>query len=408
MNLLIWECPNIKPDKKQFFAGLVSIIIFFIAVNISFSQTVQNPFWHSGVEILDKNQLFNSERLPNLVVAKNGSIIAIWGWGKVRVRRSEDGGRTWSKEIEIGEGINGGGAIVDENTGDILVFVEDEHPPAPLHVYRSGDHGKTWTEEEVVIYPDRNGNIPSMSMNDTGITLKQGPFGGRLIRPSRFYGEGNDREYWPTHYTNAIYSDDGGKTWHTSAPFPANGTGEAALAELSDGRIYYNSRRHLSTDGLNPRMRYIAWSDDGGETWKDMTVSGELPDGAQHVDYGLMAGLIRLPIEGHDILLFSNIDVPVTEVDGEIPHNQRTTRRERGTVWASFDGGQTWPVKRLVDEDTFAYSSLAAGRAGTPSEGWIYMLYESSTSRGDDGRAHIARFNLDWVTHGRNWRELLD
>ena len=34
-------------------------------------------------------------------------------------------------------------------------------------------------------------------------------------------------------------SEDGGKTWQASAPFPAKGTGEATLAELSDGRIYY-------------------------------------------------------------------------------------------------------------------------------------------------------------------------
>ena len=155
-------------------------------------------------------------------------------------------------------------------------------------------------------------------------------------------------------------------------------------------------------------MRYIAWSEDGGETWKDLSVSEELPDGAQHVDYGLMAGLVRLPVDGQNILLFSNIDVPATKVDEEIPHSQRTTQRERGTIWASFDGGQTWPVKRLVDKSTFAYSSLAAGREGTPSEGWIYLLYESSTSRGEDGRAHIARFNLDWVLKGHNWKEFVE
>jgi sialidase-1 len=201
-----------------------------------------------------------------------------------------------------------------------------------------------------------------------------------------------------------MYSDDGGKTWQTSEPFPAYGTGEAAIAELSDGRIYYNSRRHLSTDGLNPRMRYIAWSYDGGHTWEDMSVSDVLPDGAQHVDYGLMAGLIRLPVDGHDILLFSNIDVPAIDEDEVIPHHLRTTRRERGTVWASFDGGKTWPVSRLVTEGSFSYSSLAAGRKGTPSEGWIYLMYEE-WERPRHG--HMVRFNLDWLTDGRDWKTFL-
>jgi sialidase-1 len=276
---------------------------------------------------------------------------------------------------------------VDENTGDILVFVEEGHPVAPLHVFRSKDHGKTWQEEEVSILPNSLGHVPSMHMNERGITLKYGNYAGRLIRPTRYYGGGNGREFWDEHYTNAIYSDDGGKTWQASEPFPAYGTGEAAIEELSDGTLYYNSRRHKSTDGLNPRMRYIARSSDGGKTWEDLSVSEVLPDGDQNRDYGLMAGLVRLPIEGHDILLFSNIESP----EG----------RHHGTVWASFDGGETWPVKRLVDKGSFAYSSMTAGRKGTPSEGMIYLFYES------EGGAKIARFNLTWLTEGKDWKNFI-
>ena len=67
--------------------------------------------------------------------------------------------------------------------------------------------------------------------------------------------------------------------------------------------------------------------------------------------------------------------------------------RHHGTVWASLDGGKTWPVKRLVFEKDFAYSSLAAGRPGTPSDGWIFLHFESSGSK-------VARFNLAWVLKG--------
>ena len=35
-------------------------------------------------------------------------------------------------------------------SGDILVFVEDRQPPAPLTVYRSRDDGKTWEPEKAV------------------------------------------------------------------------------------------------------------------------------------------------------------------------------------------------------------------------------------------------------------------
>jgi sialidase-1 len=312
----------------------------------------------------------------------------------LKVRRSADGGETWEETQILLDPIqwHGGGSIVDETNGDILIFAEvrpftDTHPAGQLVVFRSQDHGVSWQQEEVTIHPDSKGNIPSMHINERGITLQHGEHAGRLLRATRDFADGNEPEHWPDHYTNAIYSDDGGKTWFTSEPFPAYGTGEAALAELSDGTIYYNSRRHLSTDGLNPRMRHIAWSYDGGQTWEDLSVSDVLPDGSQHRDYGLMAGLVRLPVEVKDILIYSNIDSDEGRVGG--------------TVWASFDGGQSWPVSRLVDEGNFAYSSLAAGRHGTESEGMIYLLYEGRSG------ASIARFNLAWILDGQDIEDYL-
>ena len=365
------------------------LVLLLISLLISCSRVERNPFWGDGAEIFGVQTVFEEERFPNVVVALDGSVIATWGRDTYQVRRSEDGGATWGPVITVADpGFHGGGVTVDENSGAVFAFVEEGHPPAPFAVYKSIDNGKSWVEHGILIHPDINGNVPSMHMNERGITLKYGEHAGRLIRPARSYGGGNAREFWPEHYTNAIYSDDGGNTWYTSDPFPAYGTGEATLEELSDGRIYYNSRRHLSTDGLNPRMRYIAWSYDGGHTWTDMSLSDELPDGDQNRDYGLMAGLVRLPLDDHDILIFSNIE----SQEG----------RKNGTVWASFDGGKSWPVKRQVEEGSFAYSSMAAGRSGTQSEGMIYLFYES------EGKGKIARFNLAWITGGRYWRDFME
>ena len=378
---------------------IIGLFVWFISC-----KTVEKNLFRGDNEIFfEKQQIFPDERFPNVVTATDGSVVATWGNKNFRVRRSEDGGATWGPEITVANpGFQGGGTMVDENTGDILVFVEEHHPIAPLTVYRSKDHGKTWSPEEITIKSNSLGHIPSMHMNERGITLKRGKYAGRLIRPTRWYGGGNGREFWDEHYTNAMYSDDGGKTWQASEPFPAKGTGEAALEELSDGTIIYNSRRHKSTDGMNPRRRYIAYSHDGGHTWTDMSVCDDLPDGAQHTDYGLMGGMVRLPVNGHDILLFSNIDVPAETPDEDVPFEQRTSRRIRGTVWASFDGGKTWPVKRLVDEGPFAYSSMTVGRKGTPSEGIIYLLYESGKG------AKLARFNLAWVTDGCRLKDIIE
>lgn len=363
--------------------------MLLLAQIFSCTTTKSSRVWLERAPFFEKQQLFDDERFPNVVVTTDGTVLASWGRENYRVRRSEDGGKTWEPEITVANpGFQGGGTIVDENSGDVLLFVEAGHPVAPLMVYRSKDQGKSWQQDPVKILPNSKGHIPSMHMNESGTTLQRGPHAGRLIRATRYYGEGNDRAYWDDHYTNAMYSDDGGRTWQTSEPFPANGTGEAALVELSDGTLYYNSRRHKSTDGLNPRRRYVAYSKDGGQHWQDMWLCEALPDGDQNRDYGLMAGLVRLPLKGQDILLFSNIE--------------SDEGRHHGTVWASFDGGQTWPVKRLVDAGSFAYSSMAVGREGTPSEGQIYLVYES------DGGAKIARFNMAWLMEGKNWSTLLE
>ncbi|MCP4783959.1 MAG: exo-alpha-sialidase [Fuerstiella sp.] len=371
--------------KRFLLFNAASLIFASVATSLmAADRPVEGPLRSFvGEARMEMQQVFRDERFPNIVVTLDGTVLATWGNKSVRARRSEDGGATWGPEITVAQpGFQGGGTTVDETTGDILAFVEDHHPPSPLTVFRSSDDGRTWQPEKVTIHADSNGNTPSMHMNEHGITLRHGLHKGRLLRPTRYYGKKNDRSEWPNHYTNAIYSDDRGRTWRTSDPFPENGTGEATVAELSDGRLYYNSRVHWQERPKNTRRR-SAISDDGGQTWKDWRVVDVLPDGHQHRSYGCMGGLARLPVAGQDVLIFSNIDTP-------------NAKRERGTVWVSMDGGMTWPVKRLVYEGASAYSSLTAGRPGTPSEGWIYLHFEG----GPEGGSQVARFNLSWLIAG--------
>jgi len=335
-----------------------------------------NPFL--GEARLDIKQVHRGGRFPNIVVAMDGSILAVWNG--VIVKRSEDGGDTWGDAISVGKGFMGGGVTVNERNGEIIAFVEKGHPPAAQALYHSTDHGKTWAKLDATIKPDSKDNAPSFHMNEHGITLRHGEHAGRLIRASRWYAGQNHRSKWPQHYTNAMYSDDGGKTWSTSEPFPAKGTGEATLAELSDGRVYYNTRRHWAEEGANPRRRWHAWSEDGGVTWKDFSICEILPDGPQSTNYGCMAGLTRLAVKGRDIVLYCNCD--------------SAGGRDKGTVWASFDGGRTWPVKRLVQKGRFAYSSMTSGRPGTKTEGLVYIHFEGG------GGSAVARFNLAWVLDG--------
>ena len=342
---------------------------------------------------------------PTITVAKDGSVLVFKDLrkkknGVIEVFRSEDGGKTWGPAVCVGklikiEGdtlddgrywnsrIGGesilGNVIVDETTGDVMVFTTSMKPAEIL--YRSSDNGKSWKRERIVIKPDKNGWLScTMASSEPGITLKYGKKKGRLLMPTRVFvgylNKGQNRKYYTQHYSNALYSDDHGKTWYPSEPFPEAGTGEAGLVELSDGRSYYNSRAFT-----RPGNRLIAWSHDGGETWKEHYESKFLPDGPPDV-YGCKAGLVRLPLDKQDILIYSSPKDKMAKFAGRNPAG-----RDDIMVWASFDGAGTWPVKRLI-EGPGDYTWLAAGRKGTPSEGIIYMLARNN---------YLVRFNLAWV-----------
>ena len=337
-----------------------------------------------------------------LAVAMDGTVLMFGrGGGKdihqIFLRRSEDGGATWSDRQVIANSIEMdwkalgigpydgkergndkhfayatlGTSVVDENTGEIMFFMTSLHP-AP-HMYKSRDHGKTWNLEKIVLHKDSRGFLPSPNpAHGPGITIKHGPHKGRLLVGSHvmpnYRKQGGDQN----SYSNAIYSDDHGKTWHSSEPFPLNGTGECGLVELSDGTIYINTRTSARKGN-----RWIAYSDDSGETWRDLHEDDELFDGPPDM-YGCKAGLLRLDRDDSDILLFSS-------PDPSLPEKQN---RANINVWASFDGGKTWPVNRLIKEGPGNYSWITQGRRETPSEEFIYV-------RSIEGG--MARFNMAWL-----------
>jgi len=373
-----------------------------------------------GKPVFDQQVVFSDEggrvREPYLAIAVDGTLLAVRSYiGKLR--RSEDAGKTWGKIQDIDIRIFDSNLIVDETTGDIRsIRMWDGSDRAIL----SKDHGRTWTTEKVMIKPSarmkelaqsdtkargtEGGNKPGTyfmhaNASESGVTLRHGKHKGRLIISATYRPNAkehpSDRKPGDEIVSCAIFSDDGGSTWQVSEFFPDPFTEEAALVELHDGRIYYNSRSHSGyydkafARKLRPdeTMRREAWSDDGGRTWKDLRISQVLPDGGGNGrGYGMKGGLTRLPVNGHDVLIFSNADT----AGGD---------RKRMTVWASFDGGRTWPVKRLVYESFSAYSSLVAGRPGTPTEGLIFLLFEGG-SKGRYAAMQVARLNLSWILQG--------
>jgi hypothetical protein len=349
----------------------------------------EKPLFHT--QVLYRSDTPGSARGPHIIVSPDETILA-FGRGCSSIRKSRDKGKTWSPEEDLG--FQGQNVIIDDVTGDILIISPDKENPC---LYRSRDNGNKWEREAIVIKRNTmrhgTGDVPiNIASMETGITLKYGEHKGRLLIAGRIQPPlgNNDQKYWMYNYNTAMFSDDRGKTWQVSEGI-MSGTGEAALVELSDGRVYYNSRSHMSID----HRRRLAWSYDGGYRFVDWHVSDDLFEigepfyfkYATRPSYGCRAGLVRMPdsmIPTNDVLVYSSPD-------------WTGGWRYQMTVWASFNGSATWPVKRLIDANLSAYSSLAVDKDGT-----IYLLYEGGENQLYD-ETSVAVFNLKWLLEGEEY-----
>jgi hypothetical protein len=160
-----------------------------------------------GEPLLEKQVVFDGGqrvREPYLGVAVDGTVLVMQNYAK-QLRRSEDGGQTWGEAFEVPFGFLDTNLIVDENTGDILsVRLWD----GTDRLWRSSDHGKTWTEQPITLKPNevmkwieraglkRRGTweqqgdngiyIMHANAGEAGITLRHGKHKGRLLVTATF------------------------------------------------------------------------------------------------------------------------------------------------------------------------------------------------------------------------------
>jgi sialidase-1 len=141
--------------------------------------------------------------------------------------------------------------------------------------------------------------------------------------------------------------------------------------------------------------RAVAFSPDGLTNWTRPMFHEQLKEPI------CMASLCRLSEmgkSGRNRLLFANPD----NLDGADPKGRvKMHSRKNLTVRLSYDEGRTWPVARVLEPGTSAYSDLAVGPDGT-----IYCFYERGST---DGKNHfntrtltLARFNLEWLSRGKD------
>lgn len=339
---------------------------------------------------------FPNYRIPALTVTNEGTVLASYdgrptaidapGPNSVLQRRSVDNGQTWQEQAVVREGqedepIKGysdPSYIVDRTTGNIFNFhvfsqdrgFRDSEPGTDpedrdvLHanVSVSTDDGRTWEHETITA--DITDDVDWRSRfaaAGQGIQLKYGEHAGRLIQQYTIIN--GDGEYQAL----SVYSDDHGETWQAGEPVGV-GMDENKTVELSDGRVMLNSR-----DSHNSGFRKVAISEDGGQTYGEVSIDDQLPDPTNN------ASILRAypnAEQGSDraqMLLFSNAG--------------SQTSRSNGTVRASCDDGETWPISKVFQPDAMSYSTMA-----TLPNGNIGLLYEPGMDT-----IRFAEFNLAWL-----------
>jgi sialidase-1 len=307
---------------------------------------------------------YHTYRIPALIATAKGTLLAFCegrrnsrsdsGDIDLLVRRSTDGGRTWSPQsvvADFGEDTIGNPApVVDRTTGVIWLLLTfnkgSDHlkqivagaaAPRTVWITRSGDDGVTWAPPVEISASVRR---PDWTWYATGpgngIQLKS----GRMIVPCD-----HDVAGTMTRHSHVIYSDDHGATWKIGG-IAADKTNESAIAEISGGRLQLNMR---SLHGKNRRA--VAESGDGGLTWSDVRLDDAL------VEPVCQASLIRAGKR----LLFSN---------------PASVKRERMTLKMSRDDGRTWNAGLVLHEGPAAYSSLVM--IGSKTAGLLYERGQQS------------------------------
>lgn len=307
-------------------------------------------------------------RIPGLVVTEKGTLVACyegrmatmddWAVIHVTVCRSADDGETWKKQtIDLpeelggskGDTLNNPTLIVDQGRLHLLFHW---HYERAFHCF-SDDDGVTWSRPCEITEAYREAPY-HWNVCATGPGHGIRTMNGVLLAPIWLANgrqiDAHRRAHHPS-VAGAIYSEDGGRTWHVGGlmadVIDAN---ETCVTELADGRLLFNVR-NCEED----HHRRLAWSSDGGRTMTRLAKAEALED---PWCFGSMATL------ADGTVLFANC---ATTGLGT------SSRRINQSIRQSRDGGMTWEKAAHVD-DIGGYADIAV------SGSCLYILYERTVN----------------------------
>ena len=251
-----------------------------------------------------------------------------------------------------------------------------------VHV-TSDDEGETWSAPELINHQVKEEWMAFLGTSPgTGVQLHHGEHAGRLVIPVYYSGDN------PKHFSCAvIYSDDHGETWHRGAS-PNDGrrfkgatidsrtladdeasTHESTLVELKDGRLMVLMRNQ------HPSGRVAtAISEDGGETWGEVTYHPDIPEIFSQPN---AIAIHDQPGAGTspEVEASSEVDAPLYVFANA---SQLMPYRGNGVLRVSTDEGRTWTIARTFNPGHYVYQSmtyLPSGKIGLLWENEWQGLY---------------------------------
>ena len=368
---------------------LISIV--FIIVLLSCRPVRQTTVPDSDkIIVFPRNDTYKSNRIPALVITKTGALLAFcegrisssgdWADMNLVMKRSLDGGKTWSRVIildsNIGAPVGNPTPIVGEN-GEVHLLYQRDYERA--FYMRSNNDGIAWSKPVEItstfhqFRPEYNWKVLAPGPGH-GIRLKN----GRLLCPV-WLADSEKMLPRRSHYPSSvatIYSDDNGRTWQRGA-IVANQSdsisnpNESMAVQLPDGQVMLSIRN----PGKQMR-RAFSYSSDGISGWNGLRFDEEL------FDPTCMAGFNSFfdKKTGKTFLVFTNPD------SRDIPKHPR----QNLVIKVSEDEGKTWPHQKVIDSGAAGYSDVAIDDKGN-----IFVLYENNeVGEGTNYDLVMKRFSL--------------
>lgn len=340
---------------------------------------------------------YHTYRIPSVIVTQAGTVLAFCE-GRVRgqgdsgdidllVKRSEDGGRTFSQQRVIWddqENTCGNPCpVVVRETGEILLLMthnlgtdneldikaKTSRGKRTVWLSKSFDDGKTWSAPREITNEAKK---PDWAWYATGpgagIQLRD----GRIVIPS-YYTPGGVEPGVRLYFSHIIFSDSRGDHWKIGGIVGPH-CNECEAVELADGAVMLNMRSYKPAQP----HRAVAASRDRGETF-----------GPINHDPILIEPICQASIRRYSM--------PEGDRPGRILFsNPASRKREKLNVRLSLDEAETWCAARVLHEGPAAYSCLAVLPDGT-----VLCLYERGEKHPYE-RITLARFGIGWLESGRS------